>query len=71
MQNTYLVKGDKVVSKYDGSKVWTVVDAMPQTRERLVIESNGKRERRAYNTLKKVGKAEIAVIEAYDEIINF
>ena len=70
-QNTYLVKGDKVLAKGDGNTIWTVVDAQPQTRDRLVVEANGLRERRAYNSLKKIGKMEMSVINAYNSLMNF
>ncbi len=70
MQNSYLAKGDKVLSKGDGGTIWTVESAIPQSRDRLVISHGGYIERRAYGSLRKLSKAELVIVNAYNDILD-
>lgn len=71
MKQQKLKTGDKVLAKFDGDTIWTVVNTTPITRNRVRVQSGELREYRAVDSLKILSKAELNILAAYDSVMSF
>jgi hypothetical protein len=70
MQNSYLVKGDKVLCKGDGATVWTVDSTIPTSRNRINVSCGARKDRRAFDSLRKISAGEQELLDAFNSVIN-